>query len=151
MVNFTESFPSISNDELDKLEGQTGWKLSIDYRNFLLKHNGGSPTPDVFSIQNCPYDTNGIIQIFFGIQPDEYNNLLDFYKRYKDWIPTNSLPIARDGCGNLLYMLLGGRDKGNIYFWIHDQEMEGGSASGSPIGYFVADSIDDLLGSLEAF
>ena len=50
VVEITEEGRPLSEDDIVNLEGRIGCRLPEPYRRFLLKYNGGRPTPDADTI-----------------------------------------------------------------------------------------------------
>lgn len=140
---------TLSEPVLKALEIYWGFGLPKDYRAFLIKHNGGSPTIDYFNFKDDKNDGSDI-RYFLGIYPDEYRNLLGFLKIYNERLPNNIFPIGYDSGGNLICISVKGPDRGKIYFWNH--EMEADPAQGEVPDYsnltLIADSFDEFINSL---
>lgn len=102
MISIDEPGPSIDVRQLDELARAADVALPDSYRQFLLKYNGGRPTPDVIHVaglSGSPTD----IQLFFGIgrnirSSDLRWNLSMVADRCAD---RRLLPIACDSGGNL--------------------------------------------------
>jgi hypothetical protein len=50
IVEFTPLFSPIGESDIEALEVQLQVKLPDSYRSFLIKHNGGQPSPSTFLI-----------------------------------------------------------------------------------------------------
>lgn len=140
-------FPPATPEEIQKAEQSMGIEIPEEYRQFLLKYNGGRPKPDVFPIHNNPVGDKGIMSNFFSVNESDYDSLQKIWKIFKDRIPSGYLPIAHDVGGNLLCMKLSGDDNGSIYFWDHEMELEYENPNDIPM-YFVASSLNELLNRL---
>jgi len=147
-IQISDSYPPLIKADIAELERKLGISFPFDYKNFLLAHNGGHPTPDSFSIKGEAEGSKSMIQGFFGIQAGEYDNLFDTMQRYHSRVPANFLPIAYDPGGNLICLSVAGEDMGKVYFWDHEEEAEEGEPPSYDNVYFVADSFNDLLNSL---
>lgn len=143
-----EALPSIRDDDITDVERELGVSLPDDYRRFLQVYNGGSPEPNFFPIIGDSSDDHGILQKFFCIQPGNYNNLVDYAKRFQGRVPPELLPIARDPGGNLICLAITGANKGKVYLWDHEEEVEEGEIPGYDNIYLITDSFDSLLNSL---
>lgn len=87
--------------------------LPDDYKNFLLKYNGGNPSLNTFNSKK-----GKIYQIlsFF-----ELSNILDEkYVDYDSYIPKYMYPIGNDSGGNLILISLEKDTYGNIIYWSHE-------------------------------
>jgi len=124
----TKLFESISNKDIEKFEKQLGYSLPEDYRQFLLKYNGGDPYLISYrSHLNEEKETE--IVCFFGIDNkfdpsymgiDNYsrnaNNLLFMWSNYQALcgMPNHILYIA-DSSITAILMSVGPEDYGYIY------------------------------------
>jgi cell wall assembly regulator SMI1 len=102
-----------------EFEQLCGFSLPPDYRDFLLRHNGGQPTPDAFPIN--PDYGDGSIDSFFGLH-DGTDSLTRAYRDRFDSMPTHLIPIGYDGCGNFICMSLAHGDLGSITFLDHETD-----------------------------
>ena len=134
------------DDDINDLETQIAFKLPAAYRAFLLKHNGGRPTPSGFPIRDFTNNPFGMIHYFFGIEQD-----LDCYDLSWNWevmngrVPDGFLPIAGDHSGDLLCLSLYGLNCGSVLFWdYYDEHFPPTSRN----VYHVADSFSEFLGAL---
>ena len=132
-------FKLIADEEIHQLEQKLKFALPEDYRSFLLKYNGGSPSPNVFFISKEQQES--CISLFFGVASksayDIWINALDFYEYYD----RDLLPIGEDPGGSQIIMGLGAQRFGKIYF--NDHEQQGDSSL-----YPIANSFTDLLNKL---
>ena len=84
-----------------------GVELPDEYKQYLLSHPGGHPTPAVFRVQWSGQDWakgNEINAIawFLAIYDGENENFIDYYETHKDRIPKDTVPIARDPGSNII-------------------------------------------------
>ena len=93
------------------------------YREFLLKYNGGETPSSEFKINKVSSDITG----FYGVgEADKYLNY-DFFERtggLREYIEDSLLPIASTSFGD--YVLIGVSDDkmGKIYFHYHDRPIK---------------------------
>lgn len=115
----TDSFPPLSEAEIQEAEKRLGFQLPESYRKFLLETNGGEPNPNHFETETAV----GSSLFFAGILLDDFggrpSNLLTTYYK-KPGIPSFFLSIASDIFGNHVFLSLDGENRGSLYFWIHD-------------------------------
>ena len=116
-----ESPGPLSEDELKKLEAKTS-ALPEDYRQFLLKYNGGDISPDCFN--SAEGESVSSVRSFLGIHDDRTCNLYRYLETYENRLPKRFLPIAFDSFGNLICLSLFGADRGAVYFWDHELEAD---------------------------
>jgi hypothetical protein len=147
-VEFTPLFPPIHESDIEALEKQLQVRLPASYRNFLLEHNGGELSPNVFLISEREGNDN--LRYLFGIGDDEDYSISGYMEIYSGRIPDNFLAIGADDLGNLVCLSIKGDDVGKIYFWDHDWEVVEGVPDYSNVT-LVADSFSQLLEELHDF
>lgn len=105
---------------LGQLEERLGFRLPQDYRDFLLRYNGGGPDERNYCSQvtgdNDPY----LITLFFPVEGRV--DLFSQWKTYKGRIPASLLPIGSDDLGNLFCLGVDGPARNRVYFWDHEGE-----------------------------
>jgi hypothetical protein len=108
---FTRLGPALRTEAIASFERSSGkGRLPDSYRHFLLRTNGGAPTPDVIDVptlRGSPTD----VALFFGLNrldPSETIpwNLAVFQAGRPE--EENAIPIARDGGGGLFCLELRG-------------------------------------------
>lgn len=118
----------INNNDIKNIEKLKHCVLPTDYKEFLLKHNGGSPNFDTFEINNDFSDGSSSfddIRFFFGIDNTSSRKNYDIFKKIKqskNRIPEELLPIATDSLGNIICIGIKEKHYGKIYFWDHENE-----------------------------
>ena len=106
---------------LEAFEKLLGSSLPKDYRQFLIQHNGGKPTPSYFLISDKK--GNDAIDHFYGLHDGpRYARLDNAFEVYKGRIPGCLLKIADDPLGNAICIGIKGKYRGKIYFWDHELE-----------------------------
>lgn len=152
----------INNNDIESIEKLKHCILPADYKEFLLKHNGGSPNFDAFEIKNYfPDGRSSIdsIDYFFGICHDKQSvmrsyDIFDKTKCYKGRITEELLPIACDPFGNRICIGIKDQYYGKIYFWDHENEAGARNPFDNTIKPWwknitlIADSFTDLLNNL---
>lgn len=116
--------PPAPGNELAKLEGMLGGPLPDDYRQFLLRCNGGyvggalwykGPTPAGESA-----DTG--VQHIGGFREESYFSLKWAIGCYDSRIPKELMWIMDDPFGNAICLGVRGTHRGRVYFWDHERE-----------------------------
>ncbi len=130
---------------LRRLESDYNIKLPEEYKNFLLKFNGGYPEPNIFSMTMNDQNNDGMIHRFLRVNHDEVDGIYYYLELYKERIPEEFLPIAYDPGSNLILIGISKSNHGKIYFW--DHEDEGELVSNNNV-YFISNSINKFIGSL---
>lgn len=132
----------IVQDDINMLEVELALDFPSTYIDFLLKYNGGRPTPNSFDF----YDKSdaSCVNLFFGITDIDYMSLRDAIATFYGRIPSGFLPIACDPGGNLL-VLDCTNNKSGIFFWDHELEADDEDQPSMENISFIAKDIDDLL------
>jgi cell wall assembly regulator SMI1 len=142
-----ESARVLTTSDVLSLEHKLGLSLPVEYKNFLLRHNGGRPTPRAFPIVGLELNPFGTIQVFFGIDdPIECCNIDWNYKEHNGRIPPNLLPIACDDGSDLVCLALAGADAGAVFFWDGYDESDDLGYSNL---YLLADSFDEFIKAIQ--
>ena len=119
--------PTLSEKRLEQVERKFAIKLPIQYRKFLLAHNGGQPVPNQFHFkkEQGPY-TDSMVDWFLAVYEGENDNFEEYFDTYKgdeQRLPENLVPIAHDPGGNLVCISVSGDDEGAVFFfWDHEHE-----------------------------
>lgn len=143
-----DSQEPLTEEDIATAEAELGLSLPEQYKRFLLNYNGGYPEPDAFPIQNNPSDTHGLVHYFLCIKKDDIYNLMTYVTRFRGRVPGELLPIAVDPGGNLICLSVVGANRGQVYFWEHEEEAPEGELPGYGNVYLVADSFDQFFNDL---
>ncbi|MCG8614415.1 MAG: SMI1/KNR4 family protein [Pseudomonadales bacterium] len=117
-VEITDSYPSISDDDILALEQDLDIKLPTEYKEFLKCHNGGSPSLQDYKLDGELFDDIGW---FFGIR--DYPSGLDIKtenEEVEDRLLKHYLAIGGSYGGNLICISSKKSDYGSIYRWDHE-------------------------------
>ena len=90
------------------------------YKEFLMKYNGGYTPVTEFRIAKISSDLEG----FFGVgNADEILNysLFDSMNRINDFLENNMLPIGTNAFGDYVTIGVGTENTGKVYFLYHDR------------------------------
>ncbi len=153
MITFFDTEKSIDEKEIEKIEKYIGLKFPKEYREHLLRYNGGQCSPNVFSFVENGVKTESCIDWFLAIYEGENDNLKDYItilKIEEKRIPRHIVPIAHDPGGNQICISCGSLDYGYIYFWDHENEVDytvSGDDDYSNL-YLIAKSFNEFLNSL---
>lgn len=143
MTTFSQTEIQLTSSQIEKVERIVGLDFPTEYRNHLLKYNGGQCDPNEFNFLENGKTTSSNVDWFLAIYDGEYDNLEDYINTYKieqKRMPSRILPIAHDPGGNLVCISCEGFDVGQIYFWDHEKEVD----------YGISDDEDDSNMSLIA-
>ncbi|MEI8197045.1 MAG: SMI1/KNR4 family protein [Phycisphaerae bacterium] len=151
-VVITESKPPVTSVRLDAVEAKFGIHLPPEYREFLLRHNGGRAEPDGFTFTGpSGRKEDSCIHFFLSVYDGEYSNFETKFRTYKvraKRMPDELVPIASDPGGNSICMAMSGPKTGAIYFWDHEREAAEGEAPTYANVSLVANSLAEFLGML---
>ncbi len=130
----------LQTDQIKRIEYEIGAELPLSYRNFLLAHNGGRPTPDAIKIEGAPFKTTDV-KVFFGMHREtESENILPTLESIEGCKENQILPIAGDSFGCIFGLALAGEEYGQVYYFDFGE--------GPPQPYFVANDFDEFLSKI---
>lgn len=142
-----KSGKSVGSEAIELFERFLSRKFPKDYRNFLLKYNGGYPVPDCFSFIDGKEGSS--VQYFLKINSNQnHDDFLSNIRNYEQRIPSNFLPIACDPGGNQICIAINGKEYGKIYFWDHEAEADDNDPPSMDNMTLIAQSFSDFLESL---
>lgn len=118
--------PKVNTSEIEKFEVDFNISFPVEYKDFLLRNNGGCPKELMFTsdfIEINPSTSEIInqatdVERFFSLSEIifEYEDIID-----ENFIPSKYVPIARTSFGNLILVCISTDNKyGGIYFSNHD-------------------------------
>lgn len=116
----------VNISEIEKFEVDFNISFPVEYKDFLLKNNGGCPKELMFTsdfIEINPSTSEIInqatdVERFFSLSEIvfEYEDIID-----ENFIPSKYVPIARTSFGNLILVCISNDNEyGGIYFSNHD-------------------------------
>jgi hypothetical protein len=154
MVIFSQTKPPIELGQIQQFEKRLALKLPEEYKNHLLKYNGGRCEPSVFSFEERGIVTTSLLDRFLALYDGKYDNIETYANTYKietKRLPYYMVPIAHDPGGNLICISCGGNDNGCIYFWDHEREVDYEISPDSDHGnlYLIAKSFNLFLENLK--
>ena len=116
-VDTSNRYGHLKEPMLIEFEEKLGARLPEDFREYLLKYNGGLPEPNNFNIHN---DCSSIHHMFGIHDGPEYTSLKWNVEINTTAIPNLLMPFADDPFGNILCIGVKGDVKGEIFFWDHE-------------------------------
>jgi hypothetical protein len=149
-ITITNSFNSITENDVIAFEAKIGIDLPLEYRQFLLTYNGGVPALIVFPIKENKRDTRSMLQILFGLKQEGVNSLEHRVDEIGERFPIDLLPIGNDLGGNIICISIRGVNRGKIFFWELETEKEDEGPPDYSNVYPVTDSFNEFLNSLTA-
>ncbi len=153
MAVFTELEYPVDIKQIKKIENFIGLSFPTDYKEHLLKYNGGQCEPNIFSFVENGEESESCIDWFLAIYDGAYDNLEKYIKIYKiddKRLSSHILPIAHDPGGNLICISCGKKDNGSIFFWNHEKEVDYSTSDNTDYSnmYFIANSFKEFLEKL---
>lgn len=116
-MKIKDSLPPFRDIDLERLQTEIGAILPPELIAFLRKHNGGHPERSVYSSPNGDED----IEVILGIGKDkEYGTIMEEYLLSRTLLHHSFIPIATNGCGDLICIGVNGENSGKIYLWLHE-------------------------------
>lgn len=114
----------VNQDDISAFESRHGLHLPEDFRNFLLKQNGGRPDGDVeFEV---PGFTEAVVNDLYGIEKGEFRkkSSIDFVCESldEDRIPYGFIPIGDDGSGDTILLATPESGCCGVFFFDHENE-----------------------------
>ncbi len=121
MIEIKKNINRITTCDVEEFEAKIDLTLPEEYKNFLLKFNGGIPEKNRVKSK---YQDDLVFQIteFFGIGVKE--DLFLNAEAYSDRLPSKCIAIASIEGGNLLCLNLAQENYGSLYFWDHEEVSE---------------------------
>ena len=117
MIKIENQGQQIFKKDIDRLEDITFSNLPVEYKDFLIKFNGGCPTPESFDV-NSHAEKTFDVHAFFGINLEiESNNLQWIFDEYKNRIPPYLFAIGGTDTSDLICLDLTSYNHGKIVFW----------------------------------
>lgn len=126
MITFSNTESSVDLFKIEEIEKFVGLSFPKEYKDHLIRYNGGQCAPNIFSFNERGKITDSCIDWFLAIYDGDYDNLrsyIDMYKIEDKRLPSHILPIAHDPGGNLICISCNTDDVGCVYFWDHEKEV----------------------------
>jgi len=142
--------PRITEQELRAFTNRHGIRLPKQYEEFLLRNNGGEPSPPAFPISGFENNPSGVVQVMFGLNAKfESLDLDKVLSEHESTIPKGILPIACTEGYDLLVLDLRSPHAPVLYwdrrpFW-------GNNVWDEDDLYFVANDFPSFLQGLHEF
>lgn len=148
-LEFSECGKLINEFDVVAFEMKHDLVLPIEYRQFLLRHNGGVPLPCEFDFRSGPYGDSAIDR-FLSLDESQKHNLETLLSQFtilEKRLSPHLIPIAEDTNGNFLCIGVQAEQAGKVFFWNHEEENDEDEPERNI--YFLASSFDEFLSSLQ--
>lgn len=147
-IRMTESEEKLTPREIKEAEKIINIQLPDEYKSFLLLYNGGHPEPGTFKYICDDHQNKSLVAWFLAIYKGKAENFLTFFKTYQGRIPEDTVAIGRDPGGNLILLGINRKNRGKVFFWLQDFEVEEGEVPDYSNVCLIANSFDEFLNSL---
>jgi len=144
MVKMLDTYNNLSQKDIQDFETSNSIELTNNYKEFLLKWNGGIPDPGVFIIPE--WEGTTVMNYFYSIG-DTDNDFEVYLDIYDLRLPEGFIPVGNDAVGNAILLGILEPYYDQIYFWDHENESDLDEPDMSNM-YFLADNIWHFLDSL---
>jgi hypothetical protein len=141
----------LTERDIARAERELGRQIPPAYRQFLLKYNGGHPTPSDFKMAGIRKGATevGSVKSFLGIDtPVDTLNLNYVIETFQGRIPASFFPIARDPGGNLIGIGGLGSQSDKVYFWDHEREAEEGEQPADTNMHLISETFEEFINGL---
>jgi hypothetical protein len=141
-MEIEEPGPPLDESKVSELEEALGVSLPSDYREFLLRFNGGSPAPCDFVVPSHEEELFDIRTLFGVTRPIEVSNVEWNIREYRTECGAELIPIGRTGDNDILLLGIRGHRTGEVLFldWAEDDL--------ATAVHFVAKSFSEFLAGL---
>ncbi|KWW18875.1 MULTISPECIES: SMI1/KNR4 family protein [Peribacillus] len=146
MVNIT-GYGKATQEAVDGFQEFVGFEIPADYKQFLLKYNGG-----ISEVQNSKFyvdtlDTLVCLNVLYGLDlEDKGLDLRKWHEENKDDLHKNCIIIGNDTCAGKILLINNEEEKG-IYFW--DQGWYSDPSSQDENIYKIAESFQSFIEGLK--
>ncbi len=147
-MEISGSFEKITQREIETVNERLKIVLPIDYSEFILKHNGGTPKRNRFIHES---DSNLDFHVHFlgiGTKGQTSNDLLTVYAFTFEEVPEQILPIGDNGIGDLICIGVKEEYYGKVYYWYKDDRVEEGETPTFDNVELLTNSFQDFLDRL---
>ena len=151
MPKFGSALPKLTQSQLTSLESQFGFaKLPPEYRRWILRHNGGAPSPSHFDWEH-PIDGNTVREVstLLGfdtsalVSSNRQPDLITMTLRYRDQLPRSAIVIGFVEPEDVLVLHTRGELAGQVSLLLWDKATRGEDSV-----FLVASSFRAFLQSL---
>ncbi|GGL10978.1 SMI1/KNR4 family protein [Deinococcus radiotolerans] len=151
----TDSEPPVRAADLDRFEQAHGLVIPAVYWAFLLKHNGGSPSPENFRVEMPPRphtlrshtDWFGTaVEFFLSLDAENVSIRVQWPYVTDGRLQSGMFPIAYCG-GDLVCLSTREDTRDQVFYWFSEEEYDA-RAEGDRNLYFVAPDLGAFLNQL---
>lgn len=154
MTKFLEAEQPIALADIEEIESLSGLILPAEYKEHLVRFNGGRCKPNVFYYDEYEGMATSSVHRFYAVNSLGGYDLKESVLRYKiheKKIPEYMFPIACDPRSNVICISCGEGDYGSVYLWDHELELKYEEDDDDEEYfdlYFIADSFEEFIDGL---
>jgi SMI1 / KNR4 family (SUKH-1) len=115
-----ERGPRVTEAAVAAFEAKLGSRLPDDYREFLLTVNGGRTARShrLFTIRlrKVRTDATALNSLNSLDDPDDRSDLETLWRREREWLPEEVIPVGYDGLGGTVVVVIEGPRRGQVWF-----------------------------------
>lgn len=131
------NYKGISKDIIKSVEHRLQITLPDDYKQIVLKYDGGYANPNHFKVEGKIEIFNNLIRL----DENEDNNIYEILEDLQDRLGDQLFPFAEDGFGNVLCFDYSAEK--SVVFWNHEKICDAFKEA-----TFVCSSFSSLIESL---
>lgn len=110
--------PVVTESAIAAFETELGAMLPDDYRDFLLKVNGGRTARShrVFTIRLRKRTDETVLNSLSSLDDRTRADLATLWRREREWLPQEAIPVGYDDFGDTLVLVVTGPRRGQVWF-----------------------------------
>jgi cell wall assembly regulator SMI1 len=119
-IKYYKYRPGLSVEAISKCEGAINVKFPVDFKNFYMSRNGGSPDPSGVYKDGEYYSVLDILPLRADPGSESVESMYINDVQEWDFFPKNLVPFAADAGGDYFCISVSGDDYGSIYLFAMD-------------------------------
>ena len=117
-MEIVDSYTPLNESDIGRIEERLELTLPKEYREFLLKNNGGKPIPDTVKYEGEYFD---YVSFFYAARFNTYgDDLFRNVEEYNEYILPHYLLFGESPGGDVYCLSLKAEDLGAVYYWDHE-------------------------------
>lgn len=142
-----KGYGNVNEEKVLQLEEKIGFILPSDYKEFLIKYNGGVPEIkySTFTLSSLQIDIG--LQVLYGLDIEEDLDLRTWYEEYKEDLLDDCLIIGH-GLGLGFIVLVNSPEVTGVYFWDNTFELE--TSSEEENIYKISDTFTEFIHNIKS-
>ena len=145
-ANMFKKFDGEISHKLEQYEKDTNMKLPADYKQFLMRTNGGQFINEIYTFWVEKLEMNIGVDVLFGFNSSRSLCLTTWYKEYVDELPENAIIIGNSINAGLI-LLIWQIDWKGVFLWDLSLDLE--QSTEENCLYRIADNFNQFYSSLK--